>query len=65
MRGLRVRNAASIDLAWREGRLAKATLHSDKGGDYALAYRNDTMELRLKANEAVDVVLHGDRLVRA
>ncbi|MBS0226461.1 MAG: glycoside hydrolase family 95 protein [Proteobacteria bacterium] len=65
VRGLRVRNAASIDLAWREGRLAKATLHSDKGGDYALAYRNDTMELRLKANEAVDVVLHGDRLVRA
>lgn len=65
LRGARVRGAAGIDLHWQDGRLAKATLRSDKGGDYQLAYRDQTMELKLRAGEAATVVLRGDRLVRA
>ncbi|HSD16133.1 MAG TPA: glycoside hydrolase family 95 protein [Thermomonas sp.] len=63
--GLRVRNAAGIDLHWKDGRLASATLRSDQGGDYQLAYRDDTMTLQLRAGEAVTVGLRNERLVRA
>jgi alpha-L-fucosidase 2 len=65
LRGARVRNAAGIDLRWKSGELAKATLRSDKGGDYELAYRERTIKLQLRAGESADVVLRGDRLVRA
>ena len=65
LRGARVRGAAGIDLQWQDGRLDKATLRSDKGGDYQLAYRDQTMKLHLHAGEAANVALRGDRLVRA
>ncbi|MEG3050773.1 MAG: glycoside hydrolase family 95 protein, partial [Thermomonas sp.] len=63
--GLRVRNAAGMDLHWKDGHLATATLRSDKGGDYQLAYRDDTMTLQLRAGEAATIRLRNDRLVRA
>lgn len=62
---LRVRAAASIDLRWQEGSLARASLRSYKGGDYELAYQDEAMTLRLRAGETAHVVLLGDRLVRA
>ncbi|MCR6663717.1 MAG: glycoside hydrolase family 95 protein [Luteimonas sp.] len=65
VRGLRVRNAAGIDLSWRDGVLASATLRSDKGGDYALTWRHHTLSLSLSPGESAVLTLDNDRLVRA
>jgi alpha-L-fucosidase 2 len=63
--GLRVRNAAGVDLSWKNGRLARAVLRSDKGGDYEVACGDATFKLHLAANEAVELLLRNNRLVRA
>ena len=63
--GLRVRNAAGVDLSWQDGRLARAVLRSDKGGDYEVACGDTTLKLHLAANEAVELLLRNNRLVRA
>ena len=65
VRGLRVRNAAGVDLAWKDGRLARAVLRSDKGGDYEIACGDATLKLQLAANEAVELLLRNNQLVRA
>nr|WP_238345793.1 glycoside hydrolase family 95 protein [Luteimonas saliphila] len=51
LRGVRVRNAASVDLAWRGGVLASAALRSDKGGEYRVDYRGRELVLTLAAGE--------------
>ncbi|WP_425480467.1 glycoside hydrolase family 95 protein [Luteimonas viscosa] len=55
LRGVRVRNAASVDLAWRGGALASATLRSDKGGEYRVDYRGRELALTLAAGEAAEL----------
>lgn len=65
VRGLRVRNAAGVDLSWKDGRLAHAVLRSDKGGDYKVACGDATLNLRLAANEAAELLLRNNQLVRA
>ncbi len=65
VRGLRVRNAAGVDLSWKNGRLARAVLRSDKGGDYEIACGDATLKLHLAANEAVELLLRNNQLVRA
>jgi alpha-L-fucosidase 2 len=64
VRGLRVRGAAGVDLAWRHGALARATLRSDKGGRYRLEYRGQTIEASLKAGDSLEVALRDGRLAR-
>jgi alpha-L-fucosidase 2 len=63
--GVRVRNAAGVDLSWKDGRLARALLRSDKGGDYAVACGDATLKLRLAANESAELLLRNNQLVRA
>ena len=63
--GLRVRNAAGVDLSWKDGRLTRAVLRSDKGGDYEVACGDATLKLRLAANEAAVLLLRNNQLVRA
>lgn len=63
--GLRVRNAAGVDLSWKDGRLARATLRSDKGGDYEVACGDATLKLHLAANESAELLLRNHQLVRA
>lgn len=65
LRGVRVRNAAGLDLSWRGGRLARATLRSDRGGDYELVHRGRALSLSLAAGEPAVLVDAGGRLVRA
>lgn len=65
LRGIRVRNAAAIDLSWRDGVLAQATLRSDKGGDYEVVHRGRSLRLALRAGEAARLQLDNERLVRA
>lgn len=65
VRGLRVRGAAGVDLEWTNGILARARLHSDKGGEYELVYRGRSLRTTLRAGEAADVNWRGGGLVRA
>ena len=65
LEGVRVRNAARLDLRWRAGRLAHATLHSDKGGRYALAHAGQTLDVELAAGASATVRLRDGVLVRA
>ncbi|MGY1410878.1 glycoside hydrolase family 95 protein [Luteimonas sp. A611] len=65
LRGLRVRNAARLDLAWRDGALHSATLHSDRGGDYRVDYRGRELTLTLAAGESALLRPGRGGLVRA
>jgi alpha-L-fucosidase 2 len=64
VRGLRVRGAAAVDLAWKEGRLSRARIVSDAGGDYTLVHGKRTANVKLHAGEAADVGLRKGGLVR-
>ena len=65
LEGVRVRNAARLDLAWKAGRLARATLHSDKGGRYQLIHAGRTLDLELAAGTSATVRLRDGALVEA
>jgi alpha-L-fucosidase 2 len=62
VRGLKVRGAAGIDLAWQGGKLSKATLRSERGGTYSVAYREQALEIELKAGQSVVLGLREGRL---
>ncbi|MGJ4728927.1 glycoside hydrolase family 95 protein, partial [Luteimonas sp. SDU101] len=51
LRGVRVRNAARLDLAWRDGDLVEARLHSERGGDYRVDHRGRELALSLAPGE--------------
>ncbi|WP_425521157.1 glycosyl hydrolase family 95 catalytic domain-containing protein [Xanthomonas translucens] len=63
VRGLRVRGAAGVDLAWRDGRLQYARLSSERGGHYTLAYGGQTLTADLSSGATMELGLHDDRLV--
>ena len=65
LRGVRVRNAARLDLAWQGGALHSATLHSDRGGEYRVDYRGRELVLTLAAGESALLRPGGGGLVRA
>ncbi|MET0654643.1 MAG: glycoside hydrolase family 95 protein [Pseudoxanthomonas sp.] len=62
VRGLKVRGAASVDLAWRDGKLSKATLRSERGGSYNLVYGRQALDIELKAGQSAVVALRDGRL---
>jgi alpha-L-fucosidase 2 len=64
VRGLRVRGAAGVDLAWKDGRLARARLVSDAGGDYTLVHGKRTVKVKLHAGESAEIGLRKGGLVR-
>jgi len=65
LRGVRVRNAAALDLTWRDGALWQATLRSERGGDYELAWNGQALTCSLEAGGSATVANRGGRLVRA
>jgi alpha-L-fucosidase 2 len=65
VRGLRVRNAAGLDLSWKNGKLDNALLHSDRGGTYNVVYGSQTLDIELKAGESAEIRLRNGRLVKA
>jgi len=65
LEGVRVRNAARLDLHWKAGRLAHATLHSDKGGRYHLVHAGQALDIELAAGASATVRLRKGALVKA
>jgi alpha-L-fucosidase 2 len=64
VRGLKVRGAAGVDLAWKNGRLSHARLASDIGGDYTLVHGRQSMDVTLGVGESANFGLRRDKLVR-
>ncbi len=65
VQGVRVRNAAGVDLSWRDGKLASARLRSDKGGRYELVHRGQAVALQLAAGETATLEFSNNDWVRA
>lgn len=65
VRGLRVRNAAGLDLSWKNGKLDNALLRSDRGGTYNVVYGGQTLDIELKAGESAEMRLRDGKLVKA
>jgi len=51
VRGLRARGGFAVDLNWRNGVLASATIRSERGGSCQVRYGARAMALSLKAGE--------------
>jgi alpha-L-fucosidase 2 len=51
--GLRARGACTIGIEWKEGRLSKVTIRSDRGGSYLLKYKELSKIILLKTGEEV------------
>ncbi|GHH54656.1 alpha/beta hydrolase [[Pseudomonas] boreopolis] len=64
LRGVRVRGAATLDLAWEQGRLSNAVLHSDKGGRYEISYADQVLAFGLGAGRTQQVGFKNGRLVK-
>ena len=62
VRGLKVRGAAGIDLAWQGGKLSRATLRSERGGSYSVVYGGQALDLELKAGQSAVLGLREGRL---
>ncbi|MDF2835481.1 MAG: hypothetical protein K0Q63_1121 [Paenibacillus sp.] len=50
--GLRARGGCTVDLEWSGGKLAKAVVSSDMGGDYQFVYGGQDRTITLKAGES-------------
>lgn len=58
MHGLRARGACTVDLDWKEGKLTKVSVRSDKGGKFTVRYKGMIKHLTLAAGRSV--TLNGD-----
>ncbi len=65
VRGLRVRGAAGVDLAWKDGRLDSATLTSVHGGRYVVVLGDRRLDIDVAAGQSRRLRLQHDRLVAA
>lgn len=65
VRGLKVRGAAGIDLSWKAGRLATATLTSVRGGHYNVVLGEQSLDMKLEAGQSRRIRLQDGKLVAA
>jgi alpha-L-fucosidase 2 len=59
--GVRIRGACTLDLAWRDGRVAEVTLHPEIAGTRIVRFGDGRVSVSLKAGR--DVRLAGTDLV--
>ena len=50
---LRVRGGATLDVAWKAGKLREIVLQSDRGGEYEIRYDKSVKTISLKAGENI------------
>lgn len=55
IRGIRARGACTVDIEWKNGKLVKAKVQSDKGGEYTIRYNGKTKVINIKANGSITV----------
>jgi alpha-L-fucosidase 2 len=65
VRGLKVRGAAGIDLSWKAGGLAMATLTSVRGGRYNVVLGEQSLDMELEAGQSRRILLQDGKLVAA
>jgi alpha-L-fucosidase 2 len=53
--GLRARGGFQVDIAWHDGRLTSATLHSEMGEPCSVSIGNKTINLKMKPGQSVTV----------
>lgn len=53
MHGLRARGACTVDLDWKEGKLTKVSVRSDKGGRFTVRYKGMIKQVTLAAGKSV------------
>ena len=51
--GLRARGACSVNIDWKDGKLVKAQIRSDKGGTFIIRYKEKTRQVALKPDESI------------
>ena len=51
VKGLRARGACSVDIEWKEGKLKKARIKSDRGGSYIIRYGEKTRNITLEPGQ--------------
>lgn len=55
IKGIRGRNACTVDIGWKDGKLERATIKSDNGGTYILRYGEKTRKINLAKSETIIV----------
>ena len=55
MHGLRARGACSVDLDWKEGKLTKVSVKSDKGGTFNIRYKDKLKQIKLAAGKSISM----------
>jgi alpha-L-fucosidase 2 len=53
MHGLRARGACTVNLDWKEGKLTKVSIHSDKGGIFTIRYQSIVKQVKVAAGKFV------------
>jgi alpha-L-fucosidase 2 len=51
IKGIRGRDACTVDIDWKDGQLVQACIKSDKGGDYIIRYQGKTKLVKLDKGE--------------
>lgn len=55
VKGLRARGGFTVDMAWKDGNITKATIHSKVGGPCKVRYKDKRIELDTRPGETVDL----------
>jgi alpha-L-fucosidase 2 len=53
--GLRARGAFQVDIAWQNGKLIAATIHSDAGEPCSVSYSGKTVDLKIEKGASVTI----------